>query len=75
MPTITDGRGHRTTTGALVLAALVLVFAKFAFSGLELGPLTTSPMGAGEFGAAVMAILAPWIAREWKEKDKGAAGD
>lgn len=69
MFTVTDSRGQRTTTGALVYLAFFALLGKFAIAGLDLGPLgEMAPMDPATFGTAVMTILAPWIAREWKAK-------
>jgi hypothetical protein len=44
---------------------------KFAFAGAELPLFGAIPgMTGSEYGSALALVLAPWIAREWKEKSK-----
>ena len=62
-----DTSGKPSTTLTFVVIAFVAILIKFI--GAEIGPIP--PMSASEFGAAVMAILAPWVVREFKEKWTG----
>lgn len=64
---IKDSKGNPSTTLTFVTSAFAVVLVKFVFAGMWLVP----PMTAGEFGSAVMVIVAPWVAREFKEKWKG----
>lgn len=65
-----DARGNRTRTLPFVAVSWAAVVVKFLVGGAALGPLGEMPViGAGEFGAAVAAILAIWIGREWKQKE------
>ena len=62
-------RGKESTTLLFVALSWMAVFAKFVVAGVDLGSLGIMPvMGAGEFGSAVVLILAPWLGREWMEK-------
>lgn len=64
-----DSRGKQSRTLFFVAVSWAAVLIKFVIAGAHLGPLGTMPtMGAGEFGAAVMAILAIWLGREWTDK-------
>lgn len=64
-----DSRGKQSRTLFFVSVSWAAVLIKFTLAGVKLGPLGTMPlMGAGEFGAAVMAILAIWLGREFTEK-------
>lgn len=64
-----DARGKQSRTLAFVTISWLIVTIKFAVAGISLGPLGVAPqMGAGEYGAAVAAILLIWLGREWTEK-------
>lgn len=64
-----DSRGNESKTLVFVAISWLAVTGKFVVAGLVLGPLGTAPaMGAGEYGAAVLAILTIWLGREWTEK-------
>ncbi len=64
-----DARGKQSRTLFFVAVSWVVVLVKFAVAGVSLGSLGVMPaMTATEFGAAVAAILAIWLGREWTEK-------
>lgn len=64
-----DSRGKQSKTLVFVAVSWLAVTGKFIVAGLTLGPLGSAPvMGAGEYGAAVLAILTIWLGREWTEK-------
>jgi len=66
-----DTRGKESYTLTLVVAACGLLLAKYAVSGMALGPLgVQSAISAMEFGGGFMLILAPLLQREWTEKTK-----
>ena len=59
-----DTSGKPSTTLTFVTIAFLAMLVKFVLAGAWGIP----PMGVSEFGSAVMMILAPWVAREFKEK-------
>lgn len=64
-----DTRGKKSWTLFFVLVSWSAVLIKFILAGVSLGSLGIMPnITALEFGGAVTAILAPWIAREYTEK-------
>jgi hypothetical protein len=73
---IKDAHGKRSITLLFVSAAFVAVLFKFLVSGIVITTVvpgvegevlvTTAAISAGEFGAAVLAILTPWLGREWR---------
>lgn len=66
-----DSRGEKSITLSFVTASWAIVTVAFARSWLF--PVDgMMPMGAGEYGAAVAAIMAIWLGREWTEKGKRA---
>ena len=69
---IRDTRGRESITLTFCTVATVILLAKFALAGLTLPYIGLVPlMGAGEFGLAFAAVLAPWLHREWVEKKNG----
>lgn len=60
MPTLTDSRGNPSTTLALVALSWLSATIVFLWKG--------GPGDIGSYGAACIAILTPWIAREVSEK-------
>jgi len=63
-------KSKQSTTLFMVVIAVFILFFKFLVSGMTFPIIgEQSPITAVEFGTAFAAILAPWIAREWKEKD------
>ena len=69
----------QSTTLFFVSVSWAVLVAKFAISGIQVTyqgqTFSAQPMSAGEFGAAVLAILAIWLQREYTEKvSKPAAG-
>jgi hypothetical protein len=67
-----DTRGRKSWTLFFVFVSWVAVLLKFILSGVSLGSLGIMPtISALEFGGAITAILAPWIAREYTEKITG----
>ncbi|MDH5185202.1 MAG: hypothetical protein OEX12_15070 [Gammaproteobacteria bacterium] len=63
-----DKNGEPSTTLTFVAIAFVAVLFKYLLAGvIDVLP----PMSATEFGGAVMTIIAPWVAREFKEKWSG----
>lgn len=69
---IKDTRGRESITLTFCTLAAITLIAKFATAGLTLPLIGLVPlMGAGEFGLAFAAVLAPWLHREWVEKKNG----
>lgn len=69
IPRLKDSRGNPSTTLTFVAPSVLAVMVKFLLADCFGFPA----MSAGEFGAAVMLLLGPWVAREYKEKDRDAA--
>lgn len=68
---LTDTRGKKSITLTAVVAGLSILSLKFLVSGMTLWKLGVQPtIGAGEYGAAFLAILAVWAQREYVEKTK-----
>lgn len=64
-----DTRGKESITLTLVVVSVVVVWVKFAFSGLTLGAMgALPPMDGIEFGTAIGALLGVWWGREHTEK-------
>ena len=57
---------RESTTFKLVLSSWGAVFFKYLSAGLDFGFGAIPPMSVGEFAAAVAAILAVWLGREWR---------
>ena len=72
---MTDTRGKRSITLTYISVALAIVTIRFAIGGLTFGSFGQVPvMGVAEFGVAFLAIIAPWMQREWTEKTKVPPG-
>lgn len=66
-----DTRGRESITLTLCVVAFSAILVKFVIAGMTIGSLGTMPnMGAGEFGLAFAAVIAPWLHREYVEKKK-----
>jgi len=66
-------KDKKSTTLVLILLPFFAVLFKFIIAGLTLPGIGHAPeMGAGEFGAAIMLILAPYIAREHSVRSTNA---
>ena len=64
-----DSQGRESRTFVIVSLSWLAVWAKFIGAGLKVPVIgTIPPMTASEFGAAVAAIMAVWIGREWVKK-------
>jgi hypothetical protein len=57
---------RESTTLKLVIPCWLAVLFKFIAAGYDFGFGVTPSMGAVEFSAAVAAILAVWLGREWR---------
>ena len=68
LPTLNDSRGRASHTLMFVVVALLVLIVKFAVSGLILFGYHAQEIAAQDFGIAFAAILAPWLGREWTEK-------
>ena len=69
MVSMKDSKGQPSRTLALVQSAFWLLFVKFALAGLTIPNVGEFPeMTAGAVGGAVLAILTPWIGREFVKK-------
>lgn len=65
-----DSRGNRSKTLPFVVVAFIAVTARFLAGGLTLGQFGEVPaMDGWSYGAAIGAILAIWLGREWKQKN------
>lgn len=64
---LSDSRGKQSITLAFVAISWLVVVVKFALGGIGDVPV----MSGTEFAAAVGAVLAIWLGREWTEKTKG----
>jgi hypothetical protein len=68
MLTIKDARGRESKTLGFVLVSWLAVTGKFVAAGMDLstfGMGATSQISLTEYAAAVAAILAIWLGREW----------
>lgn len=65
---IKDSRGRESTTLTFVSIAFAVLVIKFAAAGITIGSIATPPMTGGEFAAAMAAIMATWLGREYTEK-------
>ena len=61
---IKDTRGRESITLTFCTLAFMVLLGKFLLAGV----MGVPEMGAGEFGLAFAAVLAPWLHREWVEK-------
>lgn len=64
---VPDSRGGRSTTLTFVAVSWLVVTLAFARSWL-LPLAAVPPMGAGEYGTAVLMILGVWLGREATQK-------
>lgn len=70
LPTIKDSRGRESHTLMFVAAAALVLVYKFAVAGTTLLGVAWPAMSASEFGLAFAGVMAIWLGREWKQKDK-----
>jgi len=63
-----DSRGNPSKTLTFVAISWAVMTVKFATAGLVFAGQHIPAMDIQSYGIAAAAILAPWIAREWKEK-------
>jgi len=66
---IKDTRGRESITLTFCTLATVILLGKFLLAGLTTYLGVVPDMSAGEFGLAFAAVLAPWLHREWVEKN------
>lgn len=71
-----DARGRESRTLFFVRLSWLVVTLRMILGGvvLKMGPLEwgISTIDAASYGAAVAAILAIWVGREWKQKSLDA---
>ena len=71
MMLLRDSRGRESTTLTFVTITWAIGTVKFAIGGFTLGMFGASPsVDIAAYGAFFLAILAPWLQREWTEKTK-----
>ena len=63
----TQGAWHASTTYKPVFISWVCVTAVFLSSHLNIDFIASDPIGVGTYAAAVAALWAVWLSREFKE--------
>lgn len=70
-----DGRGHPSWTATIVVPSAFAVTQKFLLAGVTIPVVGTfPPMTGGEYAAAIGALLAMWVGREYVDKPLDAKG-
>lgn len=74
--TAVDSRGNESTTLFFVRVTWAVMVIKFLIAGMTLPGVGLMPdINVQDFGVAAGAILAIWVGREWKDKDREQVND